>query len=94
MEDTMNQGSNPESNMGDNQKSTGSIVGIIIVVIILVLGGFYFWGQKLDKNGDDTINTEETATTTEETADIEADLGTVDTNLDADLEGVAGELTQ
>ena len=83
----MNQGSNPESNMGDNQKSTGSIVGIIIVVIILVLGGFYFWGEKLDKNGDDTTNTEETA-------DIEADLGAVDTNLDADLEGVAAELTQ
>lgn len=81
------------SSMNGGEKSTGSIVGAIIVVIIIILGGFYFWGQKLDTNGTDDMM----ATSTEEVADLEADLTDADLmaqDLEADLAGVEAELAQ
>lgn len=71
------------------EKSVGSAIGIIIIVIILLLGGFYFWGQKTDQNKVDEIMD----TPVEETADIEADLGGIDTTtVDADLNNIDAEL--
>ncbi len=85
----------PSMDTGSDQggKSTGSIVGAIIVVIIIILGGFYFWGQKLDTNDVDLA--EEAAT--EEVADLEADLADVDqvaADLEADLAAIEDELSQ
>ncbi len=35
----------------EKDKSFGPVIGIIIIIIILALGGFYFWGQRLVKEG-------------------------------------------
>lgn len=32
----------------DPENSVGPLVGIIIIVLILVLGGLYFWGERLN----------------------------------------------
>jgi len=72
----------PEKN---ESKSTGTIVGAIIIVVIIALGGFYFWGQKLNNNSEKAVitpseenteatETEQIATTTENPAEVEADL--------------------
>lgn len=85
-----------ESNMMENQvtpetgdeKSTGSIVGIIIIVIVLILGGFYFWGQKIDKEA--TIDEE---TPVGEVVDLEQDLNNLNTgDIDAEMENIDAEL--
>ena len=63
-------------------------------MIILVLGGFYFWGEKLDTNGDEAVIGDEA---TSEVADLEADLADVDAaaaDLEADLNAVEDELAQ
>jgi uncharacterized protein HemX len=31
------------------KNSTGAVIGAIIVIIILVAGGFYFYGQRVEK---------------------------------------------
>ncbi len=52
-ENMQNQNNNPvqeNSNMFNynNQKSgTGSIVATIIIIAVLILGGLYFWGQRI-----------------------------------------------
>jgi hypothetical protein len=76
--------------------SVGPFVGIIIVILVIVLGGLYFWGQRLDKSSnepvipedtmtgspaeDDSIEMLETQGLSDEISDIEGDLNT--TNLD------------
>lgn len=32
----------------DPENSVGPLVGIVIIVLILVLGGLYFWGERLN----------------------------------------------
>jgi len=29
--------------------SSGPIVGVIIIVILMIVGGLYFWGQRLNQ---------------------------------------------
>jgi hypothetical protein len=31
------------------EKSVGSAIGIIIIIVIIILGGLYFWGQRVAK---------------------------------------------
>ena len=50
------------------ENSVGPLVGIVIIVLILVLGGLYFWGERLKAKRDtDRIKNEiqRTASTTE-----------------------------
>lgn len=30
------------------EKSIGPAIGIIIIIVVIVLGGLYFWGQRLE----------------------------------------------
>ncbi len=43
------------------EKPLGPIAGIVIIVGLLTLGGFYFWGQRLAKEGWDTDGVPSTA---------------------------------
>ena len=91
---------------GDGKKSMGPMMGIIIIVIVIVLGGaYYFFTQN--QNGSDEITTEEITAqeddtltalqeqgTSDEIADIEADLNFTDLEgLDAELEDIEKELS-
>ena len=104
----MNMGNNtggsmqPEMNMdndprGEPKSSVGPIVGIVIIIIVLVIGGLYFWGQKLSTDDPDPefstsdSQTEELADTSDSDAvdDIDADLDAVG---DEDLDALDAEL--
>lgn len=41
--------SSPLSPMPKKEGGMGAIVGVIIIVIVLILGGLYFWGERLYK---------------------------------------------
>ncbi len=31
------------------EKSIGPAIGIIVIIVLIVLGGLYFWGQRLER---------------------------------------------
>lgn len=89
------------------KKSLGPVVGAVIVVLVIIVGGLYFWGTQLNKEqGDAEITAEEITAqadpaldaleqqgTSDEIADIEADLTATDLDgLDAELEQIENEL--
>ena len=51
-------------------RPVGPLVGIIIIIIILALGGFYFWGQRLVKEG--ILEKQETVDETDNDAALES----------------------
>lgn len=78
--------------MDQNKKSNGALIGSIIVIIILVVGGIYVFKMNIQKVKDtqkanEQINTANVLSSSDETADIEADLNNnanmdvLDTNL-------------
>jgi len=95
----------PESS-GEGESSAGPIIGSVIIIIIIIIGGLYFWGQRLtrearsDISGEEIRAEEDTVTaslevqsSSDEIADIEADLNLTDLeNLDADLDSIDLEL--
>lgn len=89
------------------EKSTsGPLIGIAIIIIVLIAGGIYFWSTAVDRGGEaelPTIQSEEavdeivsqlnTQGTSDEIADIEADLDTTELdNLDSELDALLNEL--
>lgn len=80
--------------------SIGPLVGIIVVVIVVVLGGMYFWGQRIEKSGEDTAFENDAATeslenqsSSDEIAAIEADINNTDLqNLDTELNQIDADL--
>jgi len=86
-----NMGQNLEDNGGT---SAGPIIGIIIILAIIILGGLYFWSQRIEDviTTDDTMMTDEilnsinTQNSTDDTSSIETDLNSTDIeNLDSEL---------
>ena len=84
----------------------GPVIGSIIVIIVLVLGGLYFIGQKVSKDGifepspeeilnesDLILETLENQGTSDEVSAIEEDLNaTILEDLDAELQNIESEL--
>ena len=72
--------------MEQNKKTEdfGSIVGVIIVIIVLLIGAFYFAGQRIEKSKEfkNTINqqTATTSTSSDEISSIEQDANSIDVN--------------
>ena len=57
--------------MEQNKSGVGSIIGIIIIIAVIILGGLYFWGKRVEETKiKDSMVTDETGTTTDETAAI------------------------
>ncbi len=65
--------------MNHSEKTIGPIIGSLIIVIILILGGLYFWGQKL--NSDAKLKSGEATTTT--AANKNDNIKTIKADLDA-----------
>jgi hypothetical protein len=94
------QKSTPASNPNPNEKSgVGPIIGSIIVIVLIVLGGLYFWGQKLQT--EEPIDPERDSLTSElseqsdsdEITEIDEDLDSTELDsLDEDLSTIEGEL--
>ncbi len=54
------------------ENNIGSSVGIIIVILILVIGGIYFFGQRIQKQKE--LQQQNVATdTTKEVTDVQSD---------------------
>ena len=39
---------------GEEHKSVGQIVGIVVIILVLLAGGLYFWGTRLNKEAVDS----------------------------------------
>lgn len=87
--------------------SSGSLIGVVIIVIVLVAGGIYFWSSTINQDseenvlptiqsGGDTdaiVNQLNEQGSSDEVADIEADLNTTDLeSLDSELDDLLNEL--
>jgi FlaG/FlaF family flagellin (archaellin) len=62
-----------------NDKGVGPIIGTIIVIIVIIMGGFYFLGQrteKLNTNNNEIANP--TATTSDEVSSLQDDINSLD----------------
>ena len=60
----------------------GAIAGIVIVIIILIMGAFYFVGQRIEKSKEfqESINRAEIntiSTSSDEISDIEKDINSM-----------------
>lgn len=86
----MNQTS-PTPQPSPRQNNIGPVIGIIIIIVVLLLGGLYFWGQRVDDLSDDTQELRETSDS-DDVADIEADLDEDFNDLDAELESFGTEM--
>lgn len=88
------------------EKSIGPAIGIIVIIALIVLGGLYFWGERLEskKVQNETLRTEETITpgadleqmqtqsTSDESSAIEADLEATDIdNLGTEMNSIESE---
>lgn len=75
---------NPMTSPAHEHKPIGPIIGALIIVLVLIIGALYIWGQKLnlDEQKKAPETTEQTATTSDESASviqsIEASLGDID----------------
>jgi len=72
--------------MEENKKVTdlGAIIGIMIVIIILLVGAFYFAGQRIQKSNEFKAAIQKematTSTSSDSISDIEKDANAVNIN--------------
>ncbi len=91
--------------MNNEKKPIGPVIGVIIIVLVLTLGGFYFYGDQLNRKNEvmtpeEIVNTSDEATlnlkqqgTSDEINSIETDLNATDlNNLDKELQDIDNEL--
>lgn len=95
----MSQMPNTTPLMGGGEKNgkTGAIIGILVIIIILVIGGLYFWGERLVETDTQQMETpaafQPEESTSDEVTAIEADLSaTVLEGFDAELNSIDTEL--
>ena len=56
-------------------KEVGSIIGTIIVIVVIIMGGFYFLGQRVEKTNINTLEiASSTSTTSDEITSIQSDI--------------------
>ncbi len=78
------------------ESSTGPAIAIIIVIAMIVLGAFYFWGERgndmdqaMEPTAEEMISEIETQSTSDESSAIEEDLNNTELdNIDAELQAL------
>lgn len=94
---------NTQQGGASEENAFGPLIGVAIIIIVLIAGGIYFWSTTIVQEEDvvvqSTIEADEivsqldTQGTSDEIADIEADLNITDLdNLDSELEDLLNEL--
>lgn len=84
-------------------KSSGPVIGIVIIVVVLVLGGLYFWGERIVNEQptpeeiigapDQTLENLNMQGTSDEINAIESDLNATNLqNLDSEVRDIESEL--
>jgi hypothetical protein len=85
------------------ENAFGPLIGVAIIIIVLIAGGIYFWSTTIDQEESPTVQSTIEADkivsqlnsqgTSDEIADIEADLNITDLdNLDSELDDLLNEL--
>ena len=76
--------------MEPEKKSNGALVGSIIIIIILIIGGIYVWQSKTQSELEQEKFQEENVVPadTSELDTLNADLDTLDTNIDVDIDSI------
>ena len=76
----------------DEQKSSGSVFGIVIVILVLIIGGIYLWNRQAKTPSEDTTggNVEEQIPTEEQLSGTQASLETQSTS--TELESIETDL--
>lgn len=76
--------------MEAEKKSNGALVGSIIIIIILIAGGIYVWQSKVQSALEQKKFQEENVVPadTSELDTLDADLNTLDTNVDVDVNSI------
>lgn len=80
----------------NQESSTGPAIAIVIVLAMIILGGFYFWGERskstdttLEATPEEMISAIETQSTSDESSSIEEDLNNTELdNIDAELQAI------
>lgn len=69
------------------ERAIGPAIGVIIIILVLVLGGLYFWGERMNKNTQmQNPQIEEMASPDTQTMELEQQSSSDDINsIDADL---------
>lgn len=81
--------------MEEEKGGVGGIIAIVIIVLVLAVGGYYIW-QSSGVVPTVPENTAQTPATVDNLAQIEADLGAIDTSAETsvDVKNIEGELLQ
>ena len=73
--------------MENNKTDFGAMMGVVIVIIILIVGAFYFAGQRIEKSKEfqaninqEVISTTSTSTLSDDISDIEKDASSMNFN--------------
>jgi len=85
----------------EGHKPVGPVIGSIIVVLLIILGGLYFWGERLNQSGsssvaapDPALQSLKTQGTSDEVSALETDAAATDLNgLDKELGDIQKELS-
>ncbi|MEK7178796.1 MAG: hypothetical protein AAB727_00905 [Patescibacteria group bacterium] len=97
----------PQKTVEHKPLAAGPVVGVIIVIIVLILGGLYFLGQRVAREGffeptaeeiqatpDEALNALTEIGTSDEVPAIETDLNATPLeNLDAELNSIGKEFS-
>ncbi|MCR4306531.1 MAG: hypothetical protein NUV42_01030 [Candidatus Yonathbacteria bacterium] len=82
----------PLSSVPEEKMHVGPLIGIIIIAVVMILGGLYFWGQKVNnvppqENTADSMTAEKVAGQPDEALNALGTQGTSDSvaDIDADL---------
>jgi len=67
-----NGGAPVQSMQPHTDKSIGPAIGIIVIIAVIVLGGLYFWGQRIDQQKAVTPVVQDTSTTVQQDAMMQA----------------------
>jgi len=84
---------NPENNAPmqpiqlTEEKAIGPAIGVIIIILVLILGGLYFWGERMNKGSEiPNPQVENSATPDTQTQNLQQQSSSDDVNaMDADL---------
>jgi len=84
---------NPENNapmqpiQPVNEKAVGPAIGVIIIILVLILGGLYFWGERMNKGSEiPNPQVENSVTPDAQTQNLQQQSSSDDVNaIDADL---------
>jgi len=87
----------PLSSVPEEKTHVGPLIGIIIIVVVIVLGGLYFWGQRVNnmapqENMADSMTAEKVAAQPDEELNALETQGTSDTIADIEADTNATNL--